>query len=484
MIIGVTHDADGRVVQRLSVSTKLAIGLPPNGERNYPTKLDHFVFLRKKRTAKGVEWEPDPELTKYYGSDCREVRIVLIDDDIENVFPTSYAWWTAVERKCWGDGTQATRRTGEKPSGQPWKPCGYGCPELASGLCKPSGDLRFVLADFPRLGSVCRIHTSSYRSIRQIHSALQEIQVFTGGRLAGLTAKLVVRPEEAAYMDPKEKRKKSTTIWALSLEVDGRDMKKLAASLTENARVFVETRRLLAGARVVEVREEESEQAPELSAEFYGDPETASVSSVKPNVTDRAAEAKSDATPHTIEPSGQTVTGTAAKENSSVEPPARPSTGKPMKQTPKASGNTPTSGAQPAPLPPWETAPNPLTADASTSAPAHTDHDRRQPVLASTGTANGAPSGNSEPPPTKTLRGIVGPLEPNAKGQTVRRNDQGVDYVVFNISDSGSSARIFCNQHKLLPEIARRQGRQGAVEVTVAGKNGHTSYVLERFVEG
>jgi hypothetical protein len=29
MIIGVTHDQDGRVVQRLSVSTKVSIGLPP-----------------------------------------------------------------------------------------------------------------------------------------------------------------------------------------------------------------------------------------------------------------------------------------------------------------------------------------------------------------------------------------------------------------------------------------------------------------------
>ena len=49
--IGVTHDPDGRVVQRLSVSTKVSIGLPPNGDRNHPTKLDHFVFLRKKKSA-------------------------------------------------------------------------------------------------------------------------------------------------------------------------------------------------------------------------------------------------------------------------------------------------------------------------------------------------------------------------------------------------------------------------------------------------
>ncbi len=270
MIIGITHDQDGRVVQRLSVSTKVSIGLPPNGDRNHPTKLDHFVFLRKKKSASRVEWEADPELTRHYGEQCRELHIMLIDDDIENVFPSSFAWWTATERKCWGDGVSATRRTPEKPGGQPWPQCGNGCPELASGLCKPSGDLRFVLADFPRLGSVCRIHTCSYRSIRQIHSALQEIQTFTGGRLAGITAKLTVRPEEATYFDRKEKRKKTSSIWALSLEVEGDDMRKLIANLTENARLFAETRKLLgSGGKVLEVVEDEQEQAPEVGAEFY-----------------------------------------------------------------------------------------------------------------------------------------------------------------------------------------------------------------------
>jgi len=127
-----------------------------------------------------------------------------------------------------------------------------------------------VLADFPRLGSVCRIHTCSYRSIRQIHSALQEIQTFAGGRLAGITAKLTVRPEEAMYFDRKEKRKRTSSIWALNLEVEGDDMRKLIANLTENARLFAETRKLLgSGGKVLEVVEDEQEQAPEVAAEFY-----------------------------------------------------------------------------------------------------------------------------------------------------------------------------------------------------------------------
>jgi hypothetical protein len=99
---------------------------------------------------------------------------------------------------------------------------------------------------------------------------LQEIQTFTGGRLAGITAKLTVRPEEATYFDRKEKRKKTASIWALSLEVEGDDMRKLIANLTENARLFAETRKLLgSGGKVFEVVEDEQEQAPEVASEFY-----------------------------------------------------------------------------------------------------------------------------------------------------------------------------------------------------------------------
>jgi hypothetical protein len=80
------------------------------------------------KSANRVEWEADPELTRHYGEQCRELHIMLIDDDIENVFPSSYAWWTATERKCWGDGVSATRRTAAKPSVEPWPHCGNECP--------------------------------------------------------------------------------------------------------------------------------------------------------------------------------------------------------------------------------------------------------------------------------------------------------------------------------------------------------------------
>jgi hypothetical protein len=54
------------------------------------------------------------------------------------------------------------------------------------------------------------------------------------------------------------------------LEVEGDDMRKLIANLTENARLFAETRKLLgSNGKVLEVVEDEQEQAPEVAAEFY-----------------------------------------------------------------------------------------------------------------------------------------------------------------------------------------------------------------------
>jgi hypothetical protein len=120
---------------------------------------------------------------------------------------------------------------------------------------------------------------------------LQEIQTFTGGRLAGITVKLTVRPEEDTYFDRKEKRKKTSSFWALSLEVEGDDMRKLIANLTENARLFAETRKLLGSiGKVLEVVEDEQEQAPEVAAEFYppspnGPPATESNEAASPTET-------------------------------------------------------------------------------------------------------------------------------------------------------------------------------------------------------
>jgi recombination directionality factor gp3-like protein len=283
-IIGLTVSESGESMQRLAVTTKVAIGevVKMQDGKSRPNKLDHFIFLRKN--ARSLDWEVDGDLAKHYGAQCREIWIVLLTDELENVFRTEYAWWAKTEKKCWGDGKQATRRTEKNPDGEDWTPCGDGCPDLEANRCKPSGDLYFVLADFPRLGSVCRIHTTSYRSVRQIYSALEQIRTVTGGRLAGIRCKLVVRPEKAAYYDEKLKKKVSTTIFALNLELSAQDMQKLIGDMTQYAKLFEQTKKLLGNGRKVEYlveEEDEEERAPDISQEFYPAEEIAPASSVQ-----------------------------------------------------------------------------------------------------------------------------------------------------------------------------------------------------------
>lgn len=265
-IIGLTINEHGEPIQRLAVATKVSIGevkRAANG-KTYPSTLDHFAFLQK---SKELGWETDTELTEHYGNECRAFWVFFMNDDIEQVFKTNLAWWSQTERKCWGDGKDAIRRTEKHPEGEPWHPCGSTCPQFDKE-CAPSGDLYFRLVDFPRVGATCRIHTSGKRSVQQIYSALMELQTLTGGRLVGVRAKLVVRPEKTSYFDEKEKKKKPTVIYALNLEHDRKEsMEQLISNMTETSRLFERTQKLLGRAHV-EVDEPEDELAREISQEF------------------------------------------------------------------------------------------------------------------------------------------------------------------------------------------------------------------------
>ncbi len=297
MIRGITHTEGGESIQRLAVTTKIAIGLPPDpalGKKGHPTKLDHFIFLKKSATEQN-KWEIDQELTKLFGAKCKTIEIVLLDDDVENVFPTKLAWFTQSQCKCFGNGVTATRRTDKHPEGEPWEPCGPTCPDLQNGDCKPSGDLRFMLAAMPKLGSVVRIHTSSVRSVQQISSSLQQIQTLLGGRLAGVRCNLVVRPEKTSYEGTDGKRH-STTIYAMNLEIQAEGIHALISKMTDHARLFEQTRKILGTGRI-EVVEEDTERAPEISSEFYpaSDIAPASVKFPEPEAEEEVVQTKKQA---------------------------------------------------------------------------------------------------------------------------------------------------------------------------------------------
>lgn len=282
MIIGLTHDKEGQQVLRRSITTKIAIGMPPDDKTKYPTRLDHFIFQRKAvkgtGTSKEVGWEIDEERTNHYGKECREVWIVFLDDDPEQVFRTEYAVWTKTQCFCRGNGDVAIRKTKAHPEGETWSVCANSgrCPEMEgvegkAGICKPSGDLYFMLADFPTLGTICKLHTSSYQSIREISTALADLRMVTGGRLMGVKARLSVRTEKNVYTDAKTHNLMSSTKQVLGLELAASDILQLTNSLTDTALMFDKVK-LRLGARSVVIEEEDEEAAaPAMNHEFYPD---------------------------------------------------------------------------------------------------------------------------------------------------------------------------------------------------------------------
>jgi len=299
-ILGLTHDENGAALEKLPVTIKVAIGEGPEpGNANgHPRKLDHFVFKRKSLRGQDVVWEPALDIAKAHGEKPTELGIIFLNDDPREVFRTEYALWTPGGCKCHGDLVQianggelryemrATRRTQKHPEGESWpgtykyingpkkgqavEPCGDGCLDLERGDCRPSGDLYFILEKFPTLGAICRLHTSSYRSIRNLSNGLMQIRRLNRSRLTGIKAILKASPEKVTYSD-RDGTRHTSVAYILSLEIGATDLRTLVANMTEPARLLSEGRPTIDLSRAVQysVREAEIDRAEEISGEFY-----------------------------------------------------------------------------------------------------------------------------------------------------------------------------------------------------------------------
>lgn len=283
MIFGVTHDVDGEPIKRATIGFKLSVGEAPTPERNYPRRLEHFIVAVK--TGERGTWQEDKMFTshlreKYCGqAPFRELDIVLLSDEPEEIFRTEFAWRTQTQLICHGDGRDAARRFHAFPAEDQQKiqsdtplrandwieipgECGQQCPYLQQRACKPSGDLYFMFPERPVLGSVATLHTSGWESIRRISASLHEIKAAVeqyGGSLKGLRLKLVARPYKATYVD-KEQRKSSVQL-GFNLEFREQDHRTLLPALIQRSKEFKQV--------VGEVIDIEALPDEDIGKEFY-----------------------------------------------------------------------------------------------------------------------------------------------------------------------------------------------------------------------
>jgi hypothetical protein len=225
----------------------------------YPQKLSYFTFTRPVLQDDGVEvFEPDFEAIEAHGPTPREIDIVFLDD---NAFDAAYQMWSTSELQCKGDGVTARRvlslaandeekalaerakKEGDKYfpiiNGCAMDKCSYRDPVIKGNKeypspCKPGGDLKFQLASNIRVGGTAYFHSTGYRSISQIFSSLERIKALTGGRLAGIPLKMVLRPYKTKHNG------QAATQFGVGLEFRAEDIQALRKNLMEQAWKFRE----------------------------------------------------------------------------------------------------------------------------------------------------------------------------------------------------------------------------------------------------
>jgi hypothetical protein len=100
---------------------------------------------------------------------------------------------------------------------------------------------------------VCRLHTSSYRSVRNLSNGLMQIRRFHHNRLSGVKALLRATTEKIWYRDQSGMRH-SSVVFILSLEMSVGDTTQPPG---------------LRPGREYVVRETDDERASEIATEFY-----------------------------------------------------------------------------------------------------------------------------------------------------------------------------------------------------------------------
>ena len=243
------------------------------GTFRMPQKYTSFQITKNYRDANGdlvTDTELMDALEKDPDGKVREIPIVVHSDEIDAVFPTSYAHYRGRKLACRGDGEEATKADGTK--------CPCPCPLLQQRQCKPNGTFHCSIAvpGHAVSGAVYKWRTTSIISIERMVGSLRQI-LATVGVLRGIPLRLRVEPVE---VNPEGGA--PTTVYCCHVVLKAADISAVQRQAFEDQ----QRRKALANGQDLDGEylrlvsrpgemESATEQA-EVAAEFY-DPETGEV---------------------------------------------------------------------------------------------------------------------------------------------------------------------------------------------------------------
>jgi hypothetical protein len=247
-----------------------------------PVKLDHFLVTTTTRNEAG-DLELDAGMMEAIGTDTdgkiRAIPIVLHSDNIDEVFPTSYALYSGKRCACRGDGETAIRRELDKDKrftgAEKTRKCPCEYLNAESGpKCKPNGKLFCSIAATGSAvaGAVHVWRTTSIISIQQMIGSLMQIKAITG-TLRGIPLWLRVKPlvVEPAGSGP-------ITVYVCHAELRAKDIAEVQRAALDAAKVRRELgfeddeyRRMIR----LPAHDESLDEQAEVAEEFYPENEPA-----------------------------------------------------------------------------------------------------------------------------------------------------------------------------------------------------------------
>jgi len=159
-----------------------------NGSYRLPVKFDHFKVTDLEKDDKD-NFIPNEEIMKKLGDKPKSLDILLLSDDIDKNFMTSYAMYQGNKCVCRGDGKTASKRItkGNEVFFENIKCDTEACPFARENKCKPNGTLSCMLPQTEKIGGVYKFRTTSWNSIINIKSSLEVVKLLTGGILNPVT---------------------------------------------------------------------------------------------------------------------------------------------------------------------------------------------------------------------------------------------------------------------------------------------------------
>lgn len=267
------------IVPTLAEGGKIKIGgLGPKktssrgNEFRAPVKLDHFLVTTTQRNAAGdliIDTAIMEALPKGSDGKCREIPIVLHDDDIERVFPTTLALYTGKKLACRGDHETAVRyemKNGERTGNvkEMKCPCDF-LNAKTQPVCKPHGTLHcsIRIPGHAVAGSVYKWRTTSLISIQRMIGSLQQILSICG-TLTGVPLQLVLEPIQVTPVGAP-----ASTVYCCHVELRAADIQQVQRQAIESAQMRQKVRALVS--YTPPAIDESDDEESEVAQEFHPD---------------------------------------------------------------------------------------------------------------------------------------------------------------------------------------------------------------------